>query len=359
MNRPHIEKLRIQNYGCIKDIDIQLTPLHALIGPNDSGKSTVLRALRALSLLATSTSISAALNAEEVALHSAILEQSRAAPVRFSVSARGATWTVEYRNGERWELVEVNGKEPIGTRVSGTWGHARHAEDSGAADASAAVQGSYLVRLDPDAMRAASPLIPDGTPLRFANDRGTGLPAVYDAIMVRDLQAYIDINERLKRLFPPVKSLRTKNPTHGTKAIGVQLVDGTFVPAEHMSEGLLYFLAFAALPHLEPAALVLIEEPENGLHPARIAEVMRVLREVSKTTQVVMATHSPLVINELEGHEVTVLTRTTEEGTKARLLKDTFNYEERSKVYANGELWLSYANGEDERELFQAPEAAQ
>jgi predicted ATPase len=86
---------------------------------------------------------------------------------------------------------------------------------------------------------------------------------------------------------------------------------------------------------------------------------MRILREISETTQVILATHSPLVINELEGDEVTILTRTPEHGTKACLLKDTFNYEERSKIYANGELWLSYANGEDERDLFQAPEAAQ
>ena len=48
LNRPHVEKLRVQNFGRIRDAEIQLTPLHALIGPNDSGKSTVLRALRTL-----------------------------------------------------------------------------------------------------------------------------------------------------------------------------------------------------------------------------------------------------------------------------------------------------------------------
>jgi len=120
-----------------------------------------------------------------------------------------------------------------------------------------------------------------------------------------------------------------------------------------MSEGLLYFLAFAAIPYLEPTALLLLEEPENGLHPARIAEVMRILREVSKTMQVIIATHSPLVINELEGHEVTVVTRTPETGTQATLLKDTPNFEQRSKVYALGELWVSYANGKDEAALLR------
>ena len=160
-------------------------------------------------------------------------------------------------------------------------------------------------------------------------------------------------SEKLSQLFPSVRSISLINPTHQQKAMGVKLVDGTYVPAELMSEGLLYYLAFSALPHLDPTAILLIEEPENGLHPARIAEVMRVLREISKTTQILIATHSPLVINELQGDEVTVVTRTREHGTKATLLKDTPNFEERSKVYALGELWLSYANGQDEAPLLE------
>ncbi|EYE99981.1 Hypothetical protein CAP_1862 [Chondromyces apiculatus DSM 436] len=111
------------------------------------------------------------------------------------------------------------------------------------------------------------------------------------------------------------------------------------------------YLAFAAIPYLEPASMLLIEEPENGLHPARIAEVMRVLREVSKTTQVLIATHSPLVVNEMQPEEVTVITRTPETGTRATLIKDTPNFAKRSSVYALGELWLSYANGVDEAPL--------
>src|SRR5258708_8232083 len=45
-NYEPIQRLEIENYGCIRKASVTLTPLHALIGPNDSGKSTVLRALR-------------------------------------------------------------------------------------------------------------------------------------------------------------------------------------------------------------------------------------------------------------------------------------------------------------------------
>jgi predicted ATPase len=102
--------------------------------------------------------------------------------------------------------------------------------------------------------------------------------------------------------------------------------------------------------------LVLIEEPENGLHPARIAEVLTVLREVSKTTQVVLATHSPLVVNELSGDEISVVTR-DDQGTHAVLLANTRDYEQRQTIYKNGELWLGYGDGVEEARLLRgAPE---
>jgi predicted ATPase len=199
-------------------------------------------------------------------------------------------------------------------------------------------------------------LIPHGHPLRFHDESGAGLPAIIDALLTRDLPSYLQINTRFAELFPTVKSLSLRNMSNTQKALGVQLTDGKFIGAEFMSEGMLYYLAYAALPYLEPTAVILVEEPENGLHPARIRDVVKALREVSKTTQVLMATHSPLVINELEPEEVTVLTRHAERGTQAHRMIDTPNFEQRSKVYALGELWVSYADGKFEEPLFTEPE---
>jgi predicted ATPase len=85
--------------------------------------------------------------------------------------------------------------------------------------------------------------------------------------------------------------------------------------------------------------------------------VVKILRAISeKGTQVVMATHSPLVVNELSPHEVSVVTRTTEKGTQIKRIKDTPDFEARSKVYTLGELWIAYANGEDEAPLLEGRE---
>jgi predicted ATPase len=136
-------------------------------------------------------------------------------------------------------------------------------------------------------------------------------------------------------------------------ALRAQLVDDKEIPAEAMSEGLLYFLGFKALEYLDGTKLFLVEEPENGLHPARISEVMRILRSISETSQVLIATHSPLVVNELEGEEITVVTRDPQSGTRGILLKDVPGFDKAKEVYALGEFWLSYADGEMEEPLIE------
>ena len=194
-------------------------------------------------------------------------------------------------------------------------------------------------------------LIPQNDALWFKDEKGLGTPALYDALVSRDVAAFARLNERFKLLFPTVRTIRLHNSSNTQKQLGVTLLDGTEVGPEAMSEGMLYWLAFAILEYLAPQGILLIEEPENGLHPARIAEVMRVLRDISTRTQIVMATHSPLVINELAPDEVTIVTRTPERGTICTPMTATKHFEARSKVYALGELWLSFADGKLESEL--------
>lgn len=351
MERPYIHELRVENYGCIRDTTFRFTPLHALIGPNDSGKTTVLRALRTIARTVDSAIDELAMNA----LSRALLANK--AGSRVTLSGPEMTCTLQLYPSGLYRAASYDRGTGVTASIEKALASAHYIFGSQLwrppAEIMNVLRGTQLLRLDPDFLRAPHALIADGSPLRFDDERGTGLPALYDALLVRDLPAYMALNEQLTRLFPSVKSIQLMNPNHGTKAMGVKLVDGTVVPADQMSEGLLYYLAFAVLPYLEPTALLLVEEPENGLHPARIAEVMRVLRAISEKTQVIIATHSPLVVNELRPEEVTVVTRSPETGTRATPIQTTPGFEERAKVYALGELWLSYANGEDEAPLLQ------
>jgi predicted ATPase len=223
-----------------------------------------------------------------------------------------------------------------------------------AADATLAA----ILRLDSDDLRRPATLFPQGKSLWFRNERGEGLPALYDALLSRNIPAFLAIAKRFIELFPTVCALRMVNHDQTQKTLGLTLNDGTEVGPNAMSEGMLYWLAFALIEYLNPVGMLLVEEPENGLHPSRIAEIVRIFREVSKRTQVLMTTHSPLIINELAPEEVTVVTRKPETGTICTPMTATKNFAERSKAYALGELWLSYADGDLERELVSDASAA-
>jgi predicted ATPase len=194
-------------------------------------------------------------------------------------------------------------------------------------------------------------LIPDSHGIVFTDERGTGLAGVFDAIVNRDAEAFAEIQADVRARFPSVSKVGLINFSNSLKEIAVTLADGTRVGAKAMSEGLLYYLGFTALKYTDGSNLFLIEEPENGLHPARIAEVMTTLREISKTSQVIIATHSPLVVNELQGHEVSVVTRPPDKGTQAILLKDVPGFEDAAPVYQPGEFWVSYCDGDQETPL--------
>lgn len=320
--------VEFENFGPIKKARLKLTRLHALIGPNDSGKSTALRGLRLLSRLAADRNLARALKEPDADLLS---PDGHLAIKRGEVSCRLTRGQLVFKHLDR----RLN----MGLQF-------RHGAFRG-------WRPARTLRLDPDFLREAAPLLSEDAPLDFADERGTGLGGLLDAIFVRDTQNYVSLENELQKLFPTVRGFRLYTQD-GRRRVGVRLIDGTDVPAEHMSEGMLYFLAFAALPYLSPVSLLLVEEPENGLHPSRIAEVMRVLRSIAEKTQVVLATHSPLVVNELKPEEVTLVTRTPQEGTKFTPITETPNFEKRASAFALGELWLNYADGITEAPLFKS-----
>jgi ABC-type uncharacterized transport system ATPase subunit len=313
--KPYLESIRVRSFRCIQEVTFPLTPLHALIGPNDSGKSTLLDAITVFTT-----------NAVDAASEVTVVSDGRA---------------LTCTQGARFEhQPSVDPKDALRRQ------QAQHPRQL----LSRLVAPVRVLRLDPDAMRQPTNLIAHGSPLEYT-PRGQGLAAVYDALLSRRIDVFLEISKRFTELFPTARSIQLTNPSHVTKALGVELLDGRSIGADRLSEGMLYWLAFAALPYLQPAPFILIEEPENGLHPSRIGDVMRVLRDISRTSQIIVATHHPLVINELQPDEVTLITRTPERGTIATPLSSTKNFEQRSKIYALGELWLNYADGDFESDL--------
>lgn len=378
-----IETLGIENFQCIPSLELKLTPLHALIGPNDSGKSTILKAIRIMMALASGNlrvenGVGYPVHPEHFSPPYTLRMQLAGSEVGYRcrlglkhisfgvenlvverefLSAQAQLINTLPASGWHWDNHDLTLDEQAGR----AWPEGASLQDSPAkkeAERSYAFLrgGARFVHPSPEAMRQPARLQSIASAQEFSDERGSGLASVLDAVMSQDFENYEAINRKVKRLFPDVKSLSLPLVGDGVKELRVKLKDGREVPARNLSEGFLYYVLYTALPLLSPCSILLIEEPENGLHPSRIAEVMGILREISKITQVLIATHSPLVINELQPDEVTLITRPEGQGTRATPMRQTRNFDERSRIYALGELWLSYADGKQEAELMAPDE---
>ena len=343
-----ITRFSAKNYGCLKDVTCALTPLHAFIGPNDSGKSTLLRGLLDVAETAADSPSRGGLGGRYSPTTQQLsfdLSFSGKVPelVRYAVGVPDTTLMTPTIENSR--VLSQPGIVSLGALVPAlpSWGLLNPAEripDDGFC-------GAAIVRFDADRLKSSSSLIRDTQADTFIVKRGHGLPGLLDLILNRGDDSFRSLVDRVRQLFPAVKTVRLGNVSESEKEVRIELLDGTIVPAAYMSEGLLYYLAYQALSFVKSVSALLIEEPETGLHPSRIAEIVRVLRSiVAGGVQVVMATHSPLVINELQPEEVSIVTRSADVGTTVTRIADTYDFASRAKVYALGELWLSYADAD-------------
>jgi predicted ATPase len=109
---------------------------------------------------------------------------------------------------------------------------------------------------------------------------------------------------------------------------------GLAFPAHSMSDGMLRFMGLATLLLLpEPPSLIIIDEPEIGLHPGLIPLLAGLLKQASEHTQVIVTTHSPLLLNseDIEVSDVILVER-----------QDGRTILERADTRANLDRWLEH-----------------
>jgi len=87
---------------------------------------------------------------------------------------------------------------------------------------------------------------------------------------------------------------------------------GLQAPSWVLSDGTLRLLALTLLAYAPTSpALTLIEEPENGIHPKAMETVMQSLESVYGS-QILCATHSPVVLSQLRPQQVLCFGKTEE-----------------------------------------------
>jgi predicted ATPase len=113
-----------------------------------------------------------------------------------------------------------------------------------------------------------------------------------------------------------------------------------YFDASSLSDGTLRFIALATL-FLQPEdyrpLLILVDEPELGLHPYAIEMLASLIRQASVNTQVIVSTQSSLLLDHFEPEDVLVANR-VEGGTQIARL-DATHLRAWTEDYSLGQLW--------------------
>jgi len=177
----------------------------------------------------------------------------------------------------------------------------------------ALVAGIQPLALAPREMRAPSA----GRKAAGFYADGSNLPWVVHSLSAQQPHRFADWLSHVRTASPDIDDVRTVDrPEDRKRYLLVRHTSGLGIPSWLLSDGTLRLLALTILPYLADTRRIwLVEEPENSLHPLSIETVVQSLQSVYDG-QVLVATHSPLVLSLVEPKDVLVFARDEAGGTR-------------------------------------------
>ena len=159
-----------------------------------------------------------------------------------------------------------------------------------------------------------SPLIrrasPPGQGRNFRAD-GSNLPWVIDQLKNTDEDRFANWISHLRTALPDLENIRTiERQDDRHRYLMLEYAGGLSVPSWMASDGTLRLMALSILAYLPNfSGIYLIEEPENGIHPRAVDTMFQSLSSVYDA-QILVATHSPVVLSLVKPENVLCFART-------------------------------------------------
>lgn len=392
-----IRRVQVRNFRSLRDMNLDLRDRNILIGPNKSGKSSILDAFRFLAQAIAWGDVARAIDERggfpqlvwkgpkglTDALRSFLeeidfeLEGSLPSPVeakfryRLAVSGDAAGRVaikrelLEFVLGEETRtLISLNDGEGVANRLDGTRLFSNPSDRKKPAlsydvpgwEASAlrtAIDQWHYYDLIPQAAKTAANT---AAAVGVLDLHGGNLSSWIHTLQVNHPDEFERIARLFSDAFPEVESLGTLVTQAGTTFLTLrESVLQSPVPIFAASSGELKFLMLLSLMYSPfGAPLYLIEEPENHLHPRLLERVVEIanqrrrdLLEKSRiVSQVIATTHSPYLVDLLDPEDIIVVTKhdgqttCTRPGSGEELLRVL-----REAETTLGRLWFSGALG--------------
>lgn len=301
-----LKRVSIQNFKSLKDVTLDLQKVNLLIGPNNSGKTNFLKALEYFEFEGKSQG--------NIADFEAISYKHQQVPIMYAFTFKhdaDGYMARNYKNVKndlynythKSEIVSNDGDIYVKNSIDDWFID----EDGNRLDEN--VFGGYrrefanylntkIFRPDPSKLIHTAKL--SGANVELASD-GSNIIPFYFSIFNNYEENSAKIQADLSRCVPEIARFRTP-PVEGENMLGLKFFDKHEASywANEVSEGVLYFLILLCIVHQpNPPKLLLLEEPERGIHPRRIWEVMKLIFQLAeeKEIQIIMTTHNEHVIN--------------------------------------------------------------
>lgn len=156
---------------------------------------------------------------------------------------------------------------------------------------------------------------PPGQVRGFKPD-GSNLPWVIETLKIHAPENLAGWIRHVQTALPEIENIRTvERPEDRHRYLVIEYHGGLAVPSWMASDGTLRLLALT-LPAYLPgfSGVYLIEEPENGIHPRAVETVFQSLSSVYEA-QILVATHSPVILSMVEAEKVLCFAKTPEGAT--------------------------------------------
>jgi len=360
MSSDALDYISIEGFKSISQVDrLELRPVNVIIGPNGSGKSNfigVFSFLHAIREGRLAEYVGQAGGAEKVLHFGSKVTKS----LRIRLSFGGEV------NGYEISLTPTSedGLFPSG-EVAYFWDRDLHASGMGQS-LQPASQGREAGISNPNVKTIARWVrgrmgswrvyhIHDtskSSPMRktakvddnaFLRDDGSNIAAYLYFLRNEFATAYRLIRSAVQRVAPFFDDFELKPRQLNPDDIRLEWRhknSDQYFDASSLSDGTLRFIVLATLfllpKHLRPS-VILVDEPELGLHPYAVGLLASLVRQASAETQVIVSTQSSLLLDHFEPADVLVANR-VDGGTQLGRL-DANSYTEWLKEYSLGQLW--------------------
>jgi predicted ATPase len=95
-----------------------------------------------------------------------------------------------------------------------------------------------------------------------------------------------------------------------------------YLPASMISDGTINICALVIALYFEERPVTIIEEPERNIHPHLISRLVEMLKDASRSKQVIVTTHNPEMVKHVDLSDIILITRDKDGFSRMRCPSD-------------------------------------